>query len=406
MVANSFYGVVGSSFSRFCDRTIAESVTLNGQWLIMRTIEEAEKLGMQTIYADTDSLFVKNATRTQFESFVNWCNTELYPKILAEAGCTENFVKLAYEKQFNRIVFTGAKRYAGTYVHYKGKAATADSKPEVKGLEYKRGDAALLGRKLQEQMIHRMIVEGEERAETFREMLATTMQYILHDTLPVEEVQISKGITKPLKEYVAKKKADGEDGASPPHVRVAKILAERGQDVQEGTRIAYVVLDGEKGITTPIPASDYDGTFDRYYLWENLVYPPTQRLLQAAFPDHNWVSGLEKIRPPRLRVKAGVDTAQLGLALPAPTTVVKSEFVLPIRESMGEVYLPAIKAMALRHPGNLKLTIHVQLESESVAVISTPLMVSGSIGFILELETLLWEFAASKEWETDISCAR
>lgn len=407
VVANAFYGVVGSPFSRFFDRQIAESVTLNGQWLIQRTIEEAEKRGMFALYGDTDSVFVKDATRTQFEEFVRWCNEELYPKILAEQGCVENFVKLAYEKQFRRIVFTGAKRYAGQYEHYKGKEARSDSKPEVKGLEFKRGDAALLARRLQEKVIHRMIVEGDERPEAFREMLGEALRHVLHDPLPVEEVQVSKAITKPLKEYVVKKKADGEDGASPPHVRVARLLSERGAEVGEGTRIAYVVLDGDGGIKTPIPAEDYDGTSDRYYLWESLVYPPTQRILVSAFPESDWISGLEKIRPPKPRGKAAkAAPGQLGLMIPTAEvgTFGADEFVLPVSEEIGsETVLAKLRDVAARHPGGRALTIHLCLLSGAVAVLSTPVKVSGSPAFLLEVEQLFWECAASREWEN--TCA-
>jgi len=403
VVANSFYGVIGSPFSRFFDRRIAESVTKNGEWLLKRTIEEAEKLGMVAIYGDTDSIFVKNATRTQFEEFVRWCNEDLYPRIVAETGCVENHIKLAYEKQFRRIVFTGAKRYAGLYAHYKGKEATADSKPEIKGLEYKRGDAALLARRLQEKVINRMIVEGDARPETFREILGELLQRVLHDPLLIEEVQIAKAVTKPLKEYVVKKKMDGEDSSSPPHVRVAKMLAERGAEVGAGTRISFVVLDGDGGINVAIPADDYDGTCDRYYLWESLIYPPTQRLLQAAFPESDWVSALERVRPPKPRGKARkAAEEQLGLAVGAPRGIpgVGDPFLLSVAEDLGaEDVLLKLKEVAARHPGGRDLVLHVCLNSGSVAVLSTPLKVSGSVAFLREVEEVFWACAASREWE-------
>lgn len=399
VVANSFYGGIGSPFSRFFDRRIAESVTKNGEWLLKHVIAEATRRGMEVVYGDTDSVFVRNATRTEFEEFVRWCNEDFFPKEIARTGCRENFIKLAYEKQFRRIVFTGSKRYAGQYEHYKGKAATHDSKPEIKGLEFKRGDAALLARRLQEQIINRMIVEGDERAGTYREMLGEQLRRILNDVLPIEEVQISKAITKPLKDYVVKKKGDGEDGAMPPHVRVARILADRGADVGEGTRIAYVVLDGDGAINTPIPAADYVGECDRYYLWENLVYPPVQRLLVAAFPEVDWVSGLERIRPPKpRRVGKKASEGQLGLSVANEPS--RDEFVLPVLESLGtEKTLVLLRAIAGRHPGGRTLVLNLCLSSGAVAVLATPLRVSGSPAFLLDVEDLFWEAAASRDWE-------
>jgi len=394
-VANSFYGGIGSTFSRFFDKQIAESVTLNGQWLIQRTIEEAEKRGMFAIYADTDSLFVKNATRTAFEEFVAWCNKEFYPRIIAEQGCIENHTKLAYEKQFKRIVFCGAKKYAGVFAHYKGKEATADSKPEVKGLEYRRGDSLRMARNLQERAITKLIVDGEERPDAFREMLGEVMQRVLHDPLPIEEVQMSKAITKPLRDYVVKSKKDGTDAAIPPHVRVAKILEARGQDVNEGTKISYVVLDGDGGINAPIPAEDYTGELDRYYLWESLVYPPTQRLLQAAFPDADWRTALESIRPPKPRKGRQAPQDQLGLAIAKPLHPGEAEFAWAVLEAYGAGAIERLKELCGRHPGGKPLVVHVCLESGAVAVVATALKVSGSPAMLLELQALQFELAAS-----------
>ena len=82
------------------------------------------------------------------------------------------------------------------------------------------------------------------------------------------------------------------------------MLKLRGQDVSEGAKIEYVVLDYEA--TDPVkrflPAGDYTGQVDRHYLWESLVYPATQRLLTAAFPAHEkqW-DAWSRSRPPKLR---------------------------------------------------------------------------------------------------------
>lgn len=302
VAANSFYGVIGSPYSRYFDRAVAESVTQNGKWLIQRTIGEAERTGgawkMKAIYADTDSCFVKGANRQSFGDFVKWCNKDLYPEELKKIGCKENLIELAYEKEFASIVFVSAKRYVGRYAHYKGKEATKESRPEVKGLEYKRGDAALLARRLQEQVIN-LLVSGEENLAVYHVTLGRSRDYILNETLPIEEVRLSKGLSKRLRDYAIKVKKDGKAASQPPHVTVARILEERGQEVGEGTRIEYLVTDGMSSPAQVIPAADYDGTnFDRYYLWESLVFPPSERLLAAAFPEHDWARW-GKVRPAR-----------------------------------------------------------------------------------------------------------
>jgi DNA polymerase elongation subunit (family B) len=313
--ANSFYGVLGSIYSRYHDRAIAEGVTQNGVWLIQQTISAAEQRGWRVMYGDTDSIFVVGCNREEFADFVGWCNKELYPDILRKAGCVTNTIKLDYEKEFERVVFTNAKRYIGRYAFYKGKPARADSKPEVKGLEYKRGDASVLAASLQMEAV-KLLMDGREDLEVFHELIAKARDHVMHGELPFDEIMLSKSLAKPLRDYVVKMKGNGEAAAPPPHVVVARQLLARGQDVSVGTRIEYVVVDAEDPDPTKrvIPAEDFRGDFDRHYVWESMLYPPTQRLLVAAFPDAeaHW-DAWARSRPPRPRARTKVLEGQEAL---------------------------------------------------------------------------------------------
>lgn len=339
IAANSFFGVAGAHVSRVYDRAVASSITSAGEWLLRETIAAAEKRGFEVVYADTDSIFVRGCTAEQFREFVAWCNAELYPELLRSQGCARNFVKLAYEKQFDRIIFNSAKHYIGRFAHYKGKAATADSKPEIKGLEYKRGDAMRLARRLQAEVVDLLLGGGVElpsafgmpvtrrpRVETceddpqvFAALIESFRDQVLRDPLVLEDVVLSKRLSKPLKEYKTKTKKDGTDGAAPPHVRVAKVLAERGEDVRPGTRIEYFIVDGLSTPATVLPVGDWTGELDRYELWEGSVWPPTARLLAAAFPAESW-SRFNRVRPRALKRGVPVLTpAQDGVSPPAPS---------------------------------------------------------------------------------------
>ncbi|NJL44352.1 MAG: hypothetical protein HC945_03500 [Nitrosarchaeum sp.] len=140
IASNSFYGVSGSPFSRFFLREVAESCAQQGVWLIEETIKAAGDRGFDVVYGDTDSLFVTGCSRPAFETFVSWCNTELYPALLKSKGCVYNFIKLDTEKGFDRLVMVSKKRYVGSYAYFKKTVVDSDTKPEIKGLEYKRGD--------------------------------------------------------------------------------------------------------------------------------------------------------------------------------------------------------------------------------------------------------------------------
>lgn len=331
--ANSFFGVTGNKYSRFHDRAIAEGITQNGAWLIERTIAAAEERGWEVSYGDTDSIFVSGPSNEEFKAFCQWCNEDYYPELLRAAGCTQNHIKVAYEKKFRTLVFTAAKRYIGVYEHYKGKAATKDSRPEIRGLEYKRGDCTILGARLQKDAVD-LLVTGTVSPDAFHDLLSRARTHVLEDALPLEEIMQSKSLSRKLKEYVTKKKTDGTDGAQPAHVVVAHMLAKRGRDVSEGSRVEYVVVDAvaDDPQKRVLPAEDYQGECDRHYVWETLVYPPTERLLAAAFPGSlkHW-EAWARSRPPRPRRGREVLEGQTALfesgetrvspapALPAPS---------------------------------------------------------------------------------------
>lgn len=302
---NSIYGVSGSPFSRFFVRDVAESTSLGGAWLIKETLAAASARGWTVIYGDTDSAFVTGCSDEEFVEFVAWCNTDLYPRLLREAGAARNYVALAYEKKFRRAVFVSKKHYAASFAHYKGTAATKKSRLEIKGLEYKRGDSSRLARRLQLEIVEAILREEIDDPGALEKILDRHRDHVLSGDLVIEDIVITKRLTKPINEYKQKTKKDNTPAARETHVTIAEVLAERGEDVREGTRIEFVVVDGSQTPIKAIPARDHDPSTDgkkadRFYLWEHLVFPPSQRVLAAAFPDHDWTRW-ERVRPPKPR---------------------------------------------------------------------------------------------------------
>jgi DNA polymerase elongation subunit (family B) len=342
VIRNTFYGVVGSPFSRFFERSIAESVTQNGVWLIRQTVHEAEKRGMRVVYADTDSAFVERTTRHQFAELVAYCNAEVYPRAVASVGCASNAIEIAYEKEFERIVFVSAKRYTGALRQYKWTTNCVEGcdgsvslkamacakcgrkfedatlpaprgKPEIKGLEYKRGDTLLLARQLQFAVVRGLMVDRCEEPERFLPTIERVRDHVLLDDLRIGEIVLSQSINRSIDPkakdgYKTRAKKGGGETAAPAHVQVARVLKERGAHV-EGMRIEYFVVDSTATPMVVAPAEDW-GTIhqqcDRYYLWEQRIWPPTQRLLEAAFPDADW-SGYARVRPKAPKVARSVE---------------------------------------------------------------------------------------------------
>ena len=334
VAANTCYGVVSSRFSRFFNEQVGESITQGGVALIRATIAAGEERGLATIFGDTDSTFVQGGSDEQFREFVRWCNAELYPRIARESGCAENHIELAYEKKFDVLVLCAKKRYCARYLHYKGKPATEDSKPEIKGLEYKRGDCVRLARKMQAQAIDLLLgggLLGKRRAHCeadpalFEELVRLWRWRVLEGPLELRDVQQSKSLSKSLRDYAVRTKKDGTAAAEPPHVQVARVLHKRGREVGAGVRISYVVTDATANLVVK-PAEDWSpGDEDRFYLWESLVYPPTERLLEVAFPGGPWrryeSAGRPKPAPKPRVVKAPAEPTPRRPATPGQGTL-------------------------------------------------------------------------------------
>lgn len=405
IIANSFYGIVGSPFTRYFEREVAEGVTQVGQWLIKHvaaTVDATKQL--ETVYGDTDSVFAqsthvgpRDAERVaqEIELFGHIVSTlnEQWPDILRRHGCRESRIKLDFEKSFRRLVLVSAKRYAARFAIKKGKPAPADLKPEVKGLEYKRGDALRLSREMQKEAIDILLdVDITPSAEDFREFVARWRMRILDQPLSIEDIVLSQSV-KNLGDYATRytsarctnkiqasgtsakkglKSCGYEFGSTayqpdesgqcpkcgeqrklashPAHVRVAKLLVERGVQVTEGTRIEYLIVgrpddEEDDGKMLAVPARDVGALerIDRNYYWDKRILPPTARLLEAVFSAEKWAetaAGRRKAAEATAKAAAAeqrkrgpsAGLSELPLfggasALPAPTARRKEEVV-------------------------------------------------------------------------------
>jgi len=303
---NSVYGVGGCVYSRIYDVQIVEAITLGAQLLLKATRDAAIARGMVPVAGDTDSLFIGNCSVEEFDSFVKWCNAELYPEILRKHRCNPEFacIELAYEKCYKRLIVPqgndgdpASKRYAGSFLHAAGKEALPvcpyggvfdkkkHSKPEVKGLEYMRGDSIKYARRMQYEAIMRILAgdpkdpDKEVSGDDLEAWVCAKRTEFFSEKIEAEQIVKSMGISIALDAY----KTSG------PHVRIAREMEANGEDVGEGTRIAYITTNGAVSPTAVISVDEFDGTnFDRHHYWQKSIYPATLRVLAGAFPQKNW----------------------------------------------------------------------------------------------------------------------
>lgn len=296
-------------------------------------------------------------------------------------------------------------------------------KPEIKGLEYRRGDATRFAREMQGEMIDLMVggmklVKGLEdyprpimNLYAYEAIIERWRNRVLNEPLSIENVRRSQSI-KDLSEYASSaKKGDDPDKkvSIPPHVAVAKILQERGQSITAGTKIDYVVVDGDCSPMRVIPAEDYAGECDRYYLWDSMVYPPTQRLLEGAFPEVDW-SSWGDVRPEKIRKgKSAAPKGQYGfsftpkpvsnrvddysdLAIPAFT---KKPLAVRIPEAIGEAGIERVNAVLRANPGARSVEIVIVLKSGAEALLRSEIRVATGPKLAAEVAKVIEESATT-----------
>ncbi len=224
VLMNSFYGVMASSFYRFTDRAIGESITAYARENIKKVISDLESDGFQVIYSDTDSVF--------FLSTKDNIDDALEEGKRVAARFSRGGLSLEYEKLMNPFFTHGAKkRYVGMQVYPRKEVV-------VRGYEVRRTDAFDWQSEALEAVFDRLLAQDTEG------MLKVAKEYVAKaqaGEVPVSKLVISRTVQK-VESY---KYADRMQ-----NVQVMRQLQAMGIDVQPGMKVSWVIT-GSKGKQEP-----------------------------------------------------------------------------------------------------------------------------------------------------------
>jgi len=248
IIANACYGYAGWLGARWYSKEVAESAAALGRETITKTIEKAKGLGLQIIYGDTDSIFVRN-DREKVKRLLKWVEDELG-------------LEIRPEREYVRVLFTEAmKRYAGLL---------QDGSLDIVGLEVVRGDWSDLARQVQEQVL--IDILREQSIDKAVADVRRTIDQLRSRKIPIESLTIRKTLTKPIEQYAVRA----------PHVEVAKLLLKQGWDLGLGDKVAYVIVQGPGKLfqkSRPSHQARLEDVDTEYYL-ENQVKPAAMRILE------------------------------------------------------------------------------------------------------------------------------
>jgi len=256
------YRYMGWVGARWYSREGALLITSIGRWIIESSISKARDLGLEVIYGDTDSLFVRY-DEDKVGKLIEWVEEELGMEAKIDA---------IYEK----ILFTEAKkRYAGI---------TIKGYIDIVGLEYVRRDWCNLARRAQYDVIKEIL--GKCSRQKIINIFRSYVDRLRSRRFEIDELIIWEQITRPLNEYKAMS----------PHIAVARSLESRGWRVRRGTFIGYIILKGEGPLyKRAVHYLDVDpNEIDIEYYISNQLIPVVARVARVIGISEKYLEDIAK----------------------------------------------------------------------------------------------------------------
>lgn len=229
ILMNSFYGVFASSFYRFTDPIIGNSITSFARDTITKVIQNLGTGGATVIYSDTDSVFV-TAPEPGLEN----------AKKFGESISTQ-FSKEGISLELEKIMITMFSH--GKKKRYAGKVVWPKEELLVRGYETRRTDSFDLQSEALMTVFERILDNDVEGALKFAK-----------DTV----AKVQQGIGIDLKKLVISRTCKDfsfyKDPDSQTTVQVAKKLMQMGYEFIPGMKVSWIVTNGKK---TPLIAEPF-----------------------------------------------------------------------------------------------------------------------------------------------------
>jgi DNA polymerase I len=220
---NASYGVMGAeSFSFYCP-PLAESVTMLGRKILTDLIDEARKLGIDVIYGDTDSVFLKNPPAEKIERLKGWAS--------ATFG-----IDLSVDKTYRYVVFSQRKKnYVGVL---------EDGSADVKGLVGKKSSTPVF---VKNAFFDLLRILGEVGNEEEFERAKDEINGLTRET--VRKLKAGEFNLEDLTfKVMMSRETEGYTKTTPQHVRVARQLENDGAELKAGDIISFVKVRSKEGV--------------------------------------------------------------------------------------------------------------------------------------------------------------
>lgn len=274
ILMNSFYGVLGTSASRFHQPALAGAITAWGRELLLWSKALIESWGFRVLYGDTDSLFILSGeedpqvAESRGRELVARLNVELGQHV-ERTYKVDSKLELQYEKLYTRLLLLsnrgpaggGArKRYAGLL------GQGEEARTEFTGLEAVRRDWTELAKDVQRELYDRLFRERD--VQVYLRQIVKDLRAGLCD----DKLVYRKALRKSLAEYTA---------TTPPHVAAA-----RKQSGKPGRLITYVITTAGAE-----PLAERKHPLDHEHYVQKQIRPIAEPVLGVLGLDFDFVVG-------------------------------------------------------------------------------------------------------------------